>query len=62
VTGTFRAGALFVAPLAIAGMLAVVPLTLAMGVAGTAVALPALSVRRLQRRLSPAPPLQQTGV
>ena len=62
VTGTFRAGALFVAPLAIAGMLAAVPLTLAMGAVGTAIALPALTVRRLRRRIGPASSLQQTGV
>jgi MFS family permease len=61
VTGTFRAGALFVAPLAIAGMLAAVPLTLAMGVAGTAIALPALTARGLRHQLRPARPLQQTG-
>ena len=60
VTGTFRAGALFVAPLAIAGMLSAVPLTLAMGAVGTAIALPALTVRRLQRQLRPASPLEQT--
>jgi len=62
VTGTFRAGALFVAPLAIAGMLAAVPLTLAMGVTGTAIALPALTARRLRRQLRPVQPMQQTGV
>lgn len=62
VTGTFRAGALFVAPLAIAGMLAAVPLTLAMGAVGTAIALPALTVRRLQRQIGPGSSLQQTGV
>jgi MFS family permease len=62
VTGTFRAGALFVAPLAIAGMLAAVPLTLAMGVVGTAIALPALTARRLRHQLRPPAPLQQTRV
>ncbi|MGH3366831.1 MAG: MFS transporter [Nocardioidaceae bacterium] len=63
VSGTFRAGALFLAPLAIAGMLAAVPLTLAMGVAGTAIALPAVAVRRLlQRNPGTVSSRQQTGV
>lgn len=50
VTGTFRAGALFAAPLAVAAVLPVASLTLAMTAAGAAIAVPALAVRRVHRR------------
>lgn len=45
-TGTFRAAALFAAPLAVAGLVAVVPLAPAVALVGAAMTLPALTVRR----------------
>jgi MFS family permease len=45
-TGTFRAAALLAAPLAVAGMVAVVPLTPAIAMVGAGMTLPALAVRR----------------
>lgn len=44
-TGTFRAAALFAAPLAVAGMVAVVPLTPAIAVVGAGMTLPAFALR-----------------
>jgi MFS family permease len=51
VTGTFRAGALFLGPLAVAGLLTVAPLALAMGAAGALITLPALGARRLDHHM-----------
>jgi MFS family permease len=45
-TGAFRAAALFGAPLAVAGAIAVAPLAAAMAVTGVILALPALRVPR----------------
>jgi MFS family permease len=45
VTGTFRAAALLAAPLAVAGMVLVLPLTPAIAVAGAGMTLPALALR-----------------
>lgn len=45
VTGTFRSAAQFAAPLAVAGMVLVVPLTPALAVVGAMMALPALTTR-----------------
>jgi MFS family permease len=49
VTGTFRAAALFLSPLAVAGMVTVVPLSLALAVAGSLIAVPAVGARRVGR-------------
>lgn len=49
VTGTFRAAALFLSPLAVAGMVAMVPLSLALAVAGSLIAVPAVGARRVGR-------------
>ncbi|TWF82131.1 putative MFS family arabinose efflux permease [Pseudonocardia hierapolitana] len=46
VTGTFRAAALLTAPLAVAGMVVVVPLTPAIAVVGAGMTLPALALRK----------------
>ena len=46
VSGTFRAAALFAAPLAVAGMVVAVPLTPAMAIVGAGMTLPALALRR----------------
>jgi MFS family permease len=46
VTGTFRAAALFASPLGIAGLITVAPLSVAMGVLGVLMLLPALGSRR----------------
>lgn len=46
VTGTFRAAALLAAPLAVAGMAAVLPLTPAVALVGAGMTLPALAARR----------------
>ena len=48
-SGTFRAAALFAAPLAVAGLVVAVPLTPAMAVVGAGMLLPALALRRLGR-------------
>lgn len=45
-TGTFRAVALFAAPMAVAGMVALVPLTPAIAVVGAGMTLPAFALRR----------------
>jgi MFS family permease len=45
-SGTFRAAALFAAPLAVAGMVLAVPLTPAMAIVGAGMTLPALALRR----------------
>lgn len=55
VTGTFRAAALFLAPLGVAGLVSAVPLTAAMATAGALITLPVLSARRLTRHLLPQP-------
>ncbi|MDP9417203.1 MAG: MFS transporter, partial [Actinomycetota bacterium] len=46
VSGTFRAAALFVAPLAVAGLVVVVPLAPAVAVVGAAMTIPAVALRR----------------
>ena len=46
ISGTFRAGALFAAPLAVAGMVVVLPLGAAVAVVGVAMTAPALALRR----------------
>ncbi|GAB4079112.1 hypothetical protein GCM10028783_00600 [Modestobacter muralis] len=46
VSGTFRAAALFAAPLAVAGLVVAVPLTPAMAVVGVGMTLPAMMLRR----------------
>ncbi len=46
VTGTFRAGALFAAPLGVAALILAIPLTGAMTLAGALITLPVLAVRR----------------
>jgi MFS family permease len=46
VTGTFRAAALLTAPLAVAGMVVVVPLTPAIAVVGAGMTLPAFALRK----------------
>jgi predicted MFS family arabinose efflux permease len=46
VSGTFRAAALFGAPLAVAGLVAVIPLAPAMAVVGAAMTVPAARLRR----------------
>jgi predicted MFS family arabinose efflux permease len=51
VSGTFRAGALFAAPLAVAGLVVVLPLASAVAVVGAAMTVPAVALRRC----SPAP-------
>ena len=48
-SGTFRAAALFAAPLAVAGLVVAVPLTPAMAIVGAGMLLPALALRRLGR-------------
>lgn len=45
-SGTFRAGALFAAPLGVAGLVAVLPLAPAMALVGAAMTLPAIAARR----------------
>jgi hypothetical protein len=47
IAGTYRAAALFVAPLAIGASLAAIPLSLAIGLSGAAIAAPAAIGRRL---------------
>lgn len=54
VTGTFRAAALFLSPLAVAGMVTFIPLGLALAVAGSLIAVPALGARRTGRPASAA--------
>lgn len=48
VTGIFRAAALFLSPLAVAGMVTVLPLSVALSVAGSLIAVPALGARRVR--------------
>jgi MFS family permease len=48
VTGLFRAGALFVAPLGMAAMVLALPLAPALGIAGLTIALPAVAARGLR--------------
>ena len=55
VTGTFRAAALFVAPLAVAGLVGVVALAPAMGLVGAAMTVPALALRRRTTHQEAAP-------
>ena len=52
VSGTFRAGALFAAPLAVAGLVVVMPLAPAVAIVGVAMAVPAVALRR---RRTPVP-------
>lgn len=49
VTGAFRAGALFAAPLGVAGLILVMPLSGAMALVGAVIAVPALLIRRSER-------------
>jgi predicted MFS family arabinose efflux permease len=46
VSGTFRAGALFAAPLAVAGLVVVLPLAPAVALVGAAMTVPAVALRR----------------
>jgi MFS family permease len=46
ISGTFRAGALFAAPLAVAGLVVVLPLGAAVAVVGAAMTVPALALHR----------------
>lgn len=55
VTGTFRAAALFVAPLAVAGLVGVVALAPAMGLVGAAMTVPVLALRRRTTHQEAAP-------
>lgn len=50
--GTFRAAAFFLAPIAVAGMVAVVPIAAGLAVAGVAIALPASYTASLRRHLA----------
>ena len=54
VSGTFRAAALFVAPLSVAGLVLVVPLAPAVAVVGVAMTVPALALRRRAGTPQPA--------
>jgi MFS family permease len=58
VTGTFRAAALFGAPLGIAGLITAIPLSAAMALTGALIALPAFIARH--RTLAPVHSIQQT--
>jgi predicted MFS family arabinose efflux permease len=49
VSGTFRAGALFAAPLAVAGLVVVLPLAPAVALVGAAMTVPAVALRRPPR-------------
>jgi predicted MFS family arabinose efflux permease len=49
VSGTFRAGALFAAPLAVAGLVVVLPLAAAVALVGAAMTVPAVALRRRPR-------------
>jgi len=53
-SGTFRAAALFAAPLAAAGLVAVLPLAPAVGLVGAAMTLPAAAMRRRRPVAEPA--------
>lgn len=55
VAGTFRAGALFLAPLGTAGLIMTAPLSLAMGVMGVLIAIPIVTARRLHHHVRAAP-------
>lgn len=46
VSGTFRAGALFAAPLAVAGLVVVIPIAPAVALVGAAMTVPAVALRR----------------
>ncbi|MDP9435308.1 MAG: MFS transporter, partial [Actinomycetota bacterium] len=46
VSGTFRAAALFAAPLAVAGLVVALPLAPAVALVGAAMTVPALTLRR----------------
>jgi len=54
--GAFRAGALLLAPLTVAGLLSGIGLTAALEVAGTAMALPAFGAVRQWRARAEEPP------
>lgn len=54
VAGTFRAGALFAAPLGVAALILAVPLTAAMTLAGALITVPVLAVRRRPSARHPA--------
>jgi MFS family permease len=55
VSGTFRAAALFLAPLIVAGLVTVLPVGAAMSAAGAAMLAPALASRRLRAHLRADP-------
>ena len=55
VSGTFRAGALLAAPLAVAGLVAVLPLAPAVALVGAGMTLPALALRRRSGGAGAAP-------
>lgn len=62
VSGTFRAAALFLSPLGVAGLVTVVPLAVAVAAAGALITLPALSMRRLNHHLRPTPaPIEESS-
>jgi MFS family permease len=52
VTGTFRAAALFLAPLGVAGLVTAVPLTAAMGLAGLLIIVPVVTAQRLRAHVN----------
>lgn len=60
VAGTFRAAALFVAPFGVAGLVLVMPLSVAIGVAGLLVLAPAVTARRLGGALAVVGPEGRT--
>ncbi|MGH3760076.1 MFS transporter [Actinophytocola sp.] len=62
VSGTFRAAALFVAPLFVAGLVTVLPVAAALGAAGAAMLGPALASRRLHAHLRSEPIEETDGV
>ncbi|WP_314176487.1 MFS transporter [Streptomyces winkii] len=53
--GTFRAAALFAVPFGAAGLVAVLPVSASLAIAGAAIGVPALAVRRLREHLREAP-------
>ncbi|MGH3663978.1 MAG: MFS transporter [Micromonosporaceae bacterium] len=59
--GTFRAGALFLAPIGVAGLMTAAPLTAAMGAVGLLISLPAVMGRGLRRHLRTAAPAPGTA-
>jgi MFS family permease len=60
-TGTFRAAALFAAPIGVAGMVTVLPLAACLAVVGALIALPSLTTPGLRRQLTSAEQAEQPG-